>query len=348
MNSADNGQNTPVAPRKNRLAKANNNQSMAAKYNAKIAQSIVETLEKDPEADLVAVMGKDYTKKRAMAGRWHDTRVLLEPTATATILSPLSYDLQLLLPGAGNLMYTVNQIFAHAEVVSQNPWGYSTMVLRVSDKIVAKISRRSDGTDEYAALQYLDAHLPHFPAPKPHGLIELEHFYLNFMTYIPGLDLEKAWPRLDLDAWFSEMRSLRCPENSLLGGIQGKRYKDGRRGLRVASTPIINVKEFEGFVFSGPRYVTPIYVEFLRELCPPSPKKSRLYTWRLTGIIDWERVGFYPEYWESIKVTNNLAINERCDWYKHLPECLHPKFHAQRWLLDLVWDPMVASLQTSL
>ncbi|KAI0888288.1 kinase-like domain-containing protein [Annulohypoxylon maeteangense] len=387
-------QGTPVAPRKNRVIKANN-KTPAAKYNTVMVQRIVETLKQDPEADLVTIIGKDYAKKRelfqnvgARLGSTTkkltvpnpspgDTRLLLDPDEAATILSPFSEDMLLLLPNidVDNLMHSVIQLLSEAEVIFQTKWGCSTMILLVSDGIVTKISRRSDGTDEYTALQYLEEHLPSFPAPRPHGMIELEHFYLMFMTYIPGLDLEKAWPQLNvaqkqdissqLDALFSELRLLPCLEDSPLGGAQGELCKDARRGLRVASTPITSVKEFEDFVFSGSRSATPVYLEFLRGLCPPSPNKS-VFThgdvrpanivvdsddsgkWQVTGIIDWERSGFYPEYWESIKITNCLYAGEDWDWYKYLPGCLHPKNHAQRWLLDLAWDPMVASIETSL
>ncbi|KAI2472293.1 kinase-like domain-containing protein [Annulohypoxylon bovei var. microspora] len=386
-------QGTPVAPRKNRVIKANN-KTPAAIYNTKMVQRIVETLKEDPEADLVAIIGKDYaerrerlqnvgarlgstTKKPTVPNLSHgDTRLLLDPDAAATILFPFSDDMQLLLPDADadNFMHSVIQLLSRAEVLFQSNWVCSTMVLLVSDDIVTKISRRSAGTDEYTALQYLEAHLPSFPAPRPHGMIELGHFHLMFMTYIPGLDLEKAWPQLSLaqkqdissqlDALFSELRSLPCPEDSPLGGVQGEPCKDARRGIRVASTPITSVKEFEDFVFSGSRFATPVYVEFLRGLCPPSPNKS-VFThgdvrpanivvnsddsgkWQVTGIIDWERSGFYPEYWESIKITNCLYGGGGWDWYRYLPECLHPNNHARRWLLDRVWDPMVASIETS-
>ncbi|KAI1497224.1 hypothetical protein F5X99DRAFT_423701 [Biscogniauxia marginata] len=371
-------QGTPVAPRKNRVVKANN-KTPAAKYNTKMVERIVETLKKDPEADLVAIIGKDYVEKRERLVAYTqtarlgsttkkptvpnpcrgDTRLLLDPDAAATILSPFSDDMQLLLSGvdADNFMQSVVQLLSRAEVLFQSNWGCSTMVLRVSDDIVTKISRRADGTDEYTALQYLEAHIPSFPAPRPHGMIELKHLYLMFMTYIPDISSQ-------LDALFSELRSLPFPEDNPLGGVQGEPCKDARQGLRVASTLITSVKEFEDFVFSGSRSATPVYLEFLRGLCPPSPNKS-VFThgdvrpanivvnsdesgkWQVTGIIDWERSGFYPEYWESIKMTNCLYAGEGWDWYKYLPECLHPKNHAQRWLLDKVWDPMVASIETS-
>lgn len=34
--------------------------------------------------------------------------------------------------------------------------------------------------------------------------------------------------------------------------------------------------------------------------------------------MDWERSGFYPEYWECVEATNNLAPIDHFDWYMYL------------------------------
>lgn len=62
----------------------------------------------------------------------------------------------------------------------------------------------------------------------------------------------------------------------------------------------------------------------------------------MTGIIDWEYAGFYPEYYESTKVTNCLATNEDSDWYLFIPECVSPLRNAQKWLLDARWYSHIA------
>lgn len=299
----------------------------------------------------------------------HDTRSLLEPTETAEILSPLSGELSRLLPDTGNLTESIIDLFARAEVIFQNRWGLSTMVLRIAEDIVVKFSRAADDTDEYSALEYLRKYLPNFPSPKPHGLIKLSDYYLMFMSYVPGSDLEKVWPQLDtaqkrsvstqLNTLFLELRSLPYPKNKPLGGLQGQGCKDGRRGLRVSSKPIMNVNDFEDFVFtSGFRDTTQLYTRFLQGVCPPIPYKP-IFThgdvrpanimvdrtvseeWKVVGIVDWERAGFYPEYWESVKLTNNLSHSEGWDWYDYLPDCLHPRRYPERWFLDKVWDPLV-------
>jgi len=61
-------------------------------------------------------------------------------------------------------------------------------------------------------------------------------------------------------------------------------------------------------------------------------------TWTVSGIIDWEASGFYPEYWESVKMTNNLTPRDNDDWYWYLPKSCSPRQYATQWLVDRLWD----------
>lgn len=295
-----------------------------------------------------------------------DTRTLLKPTHKATILSPLSAQVQQLLPNDDHLVESIINLLAQAEVVYQGRFSFSTMIFRVSEDVVVKLYRKADDTDGYSALEYLQDHLPSFPIPRPHGLIKISYCYLSFMTYIPGTSLDKAWSKLDvaqkncissqLDKLFSELRSLPCPENQPLGGLQGQGCKDVRRFMRESTKPIMNVDEFEDFIFSLAKYTTPFFERFLRDICPQSankvvfthgnvgPSKIMVDTndttgeWKVVGIVGWELAGFYTEYWESVKITEALFPMESRDWFNYLPECLHPRRYPERWLLDKVWD----------
>ncbi len=42
----------------------------------------------------------------------------------------------------------------------------------------------------------------------------------------------------------------------------------------------------------------------------------------LSGIIDWESSGFYPEYWEQLKALNTHSIKDTSDWWEHLPSSI--------------------------
>ncbi|KAI0894120.1 hypothetical protein F4806DRAFT_498423 [Annulohypoxylon nitens] len=192
--------------------------------------------------------------------------------------------MKLLIPNAdaNNYMHSVIELSSLAEVFFQNRFGYSGVGLRVSDDIIVKIGRYADGTDEYSALQYLEAYLLRFSAPRPHGMIKLEHLYFVHMTSMPDLDLEEARPQLNvaqkqdissqLDALFSELRSLPFPEDGRLGGIQGEPCKDARWFICIAPTSNTNVKEFEDFIFSG-TCATLVYLDFLRGLRRLYPRR---------------------------------------------------------------------------
>lgn len=39
----------------------------------------------------------------------------------------------------------------------------------------------------------------------------------------------------------------------------------------------------------------------------------------LSGIVDREASGFYPEYWEQLKALNTRSIKDASDWWDHLP-----------------------------
>lgn len=113
-------------------------------------------------------------------------------------------------------------------------------------------------------------------------------FCLLFTTFIRGLNLEKAWPRLDdvqkrnigrqLNDFFSELRSLPFPAGMLLGGARGEGCKDARRGIHGSANPIMDVEQFEEFIFAGSRAASPIYAQLLRELIPTSLARRVVFT----------------------------------------------------------------------
>ncbi len=53
---------------------------------------------------------------------------------------------------------------------------------------------------------------------------------------------------------------------------------------------------------------------------------------------------FYPDYWESLKITNTMSAWEDSDWYQYLPKSLSPLNCPQRWLLDRIWDRLVEGM----
>lgn len=193
---------------------------------------------------------------------------------------------------------------------------------------------------------------------------------LMFQTYKPSTTLTTVWPQMDssqkasikdqLGTIMSDLRSIPYTEGSALGGVAGEGCKDIRRHLRKSEKPIRSLVEFEDFVFSSRRTGGHVFVELLHQLYPHQLEEMKIVfthgdlrpdnitvdmddcnQWVITGLLDWEYSGFYPEYCEAFKSTNCLAPYEEDDWYLFLPDCISPKRYAQWWLLDKVREARI-------
>jgi len=309
-----------------------------------------------------------------------ETLTRLDSITTASILSPLSDTVTTLLAenttfsadskqNAQSLATSLKQTFRN----SQKLWEFPVrgVVLKCSDQIVAKVIMGFRDSTEYTSMQYLAEHAPDIPAPRPHGLIDLHPFTVIFMSYIPSMTLTKAWPTLthenkvsvqhQLDDIFGRLRKLKQPDGFALGGVGGERVKDLHRE-EYRSDKVINTGAgFDDFKFSLPHYGHENYVKFLRGFLPAAVQESvfthgDLRTENImveidqnsdcvvTGIIDWEDSGFYPDHHESTKLTNTLNTRECDDWYLYLPTCIAPSTFAVKWLVDCIWDRHIKCL----
>ncbi len=57
------------------------------------------------------------------------------------------------------------------------------------------------------------------------------------------------------------------------------------------------------------------------------PEQHGNYT--ITGILDWEKSGFYPDYFECLKATSNMSPSDADDWYEYLPSWASPRTYHQ-------------------
>lgn len=68
-------------------------------------------------------------------------------------------------------------------------------------------------------------------------------------------------------------------------------------------------------------------------------REARRDWWTVTGIIDWEDSGFYPDYFECTRLTRVMnVVDEGDDWPSYLPHCISPAQFPTRWLVDRIWD----------
>ncbi|KAI1947356.1 hypothetical protein LOZ53_001460 [Ophidiomyces ophidiicola] len=302
-------------------------------------------------------------------------RQILDRAKTASVVFPLSEAVTSLLAQSGasttddaeeSLFVSLNRLLWDSPTIWQQC--VRGMVVRCNEDIVAKvISGNKKNYTEYTSMQFLEQHAPDIPAPRPHGLIDFEPFQVIFMTYIPDMTLTEAWPDLShdeklsiqrqLDDIFRRLRSIRQDDGNMLGGV----CAEGVRELRVDECAlfkdITRAIDYNNLQFSADHRGSATYAELLRlflENERPSVQGS-VFThgdvrtdnimvkrdpngcYKVTGIIDWELSGFYPEYYECTALTRTLSFVDDNDWYLYLPESLSPMRFPIRWLVDRLW-----------
>ncbi|KAJ5570941.1 hypothetical protein N7535_004601 [Penicillium sp. DV-2018c] len=309
-----------------------------------------------------------------------DIRQTLCPSDPVEIVFPLSDAVVKLIEPesqtAGNLQLGLSQklfeVLQSSEVIWKAPFPRQKGVFKCSAEIVVKAIRNMEHYTEYTALQYLDRHKPNIPVPKPLGLVRMGVVSLLFMSHIGSVPLGEVWHTLDsfqkvsvsdqLNTMLADLRTLPFTAGSPLGGVAGEGCRDLRRHVRKSETPITSIEEFETFLYSSPHPGGKVFVEFLRQLSPPVTDHSGpriVFThgdirpdnimveladnnkYTVSGILDWEYSGFYPDYYESVRCTNCITPYEEDDWFLYLPECVSPKIYAQWWLLDRVRETRI-------
>jgi len=219
-------------------------------------------------------------------------------------------------------------------------------VFQVGENVVVKISQDLD-EDEHQVLQFLEKRLPTIPTPRALGLITIASTSFMFMTMIPGVTLEKRWPSLSTEAkmhircvlaeTLAGLREFELPQGAPFGSPVGRRLsKDVRRHERISVDPIYSEAEFNDFLLSSPSSrAAPGYKNWLRSLLRVDhrivfshadfhPRNIMVVDGpdgviELSGILDWEASGFYPEYWEQLKAMNTRSIRDTSDWWEYLP-----------------------------
>ena len=245
-----------------------------------------------------------------------------------------------------------------------------TCIYRCSEELVVKCfvpdetSRGPDST-EHTAMQYLQQHIPTIPAPRSHGLITSKGRAYLFMTYVSGQTLEAVWPRLtseqkhdiqhQLQHLVNEMQSHHKPDMMPLGGPGGEGCKDTRRFTRISSSALMSAAAFWDFVYGQPRGPSVSYMRAVQswlQLRQDEPcvfthgdlRPANIHvsfeneTCHVTGLLDWEKSGFYPESWEACKITNCMSTLHEWDWFSYLPTAASPARFPEQWLRDHFWD----------
>ncbi|KAJ5306256.1 hypothetical protein N7508_005271 [Penicillium antarcticum] len=323
--------------------------SKAAKFNAHVLKKLQIAVKKDPEIDLAEQFPTDYPQRlvemresiesspkktkftpQSLPEADEDIRRSLCPSDPVEILFPLSDAVADLLESVSQsakalpagLSQRLFEVLQNSDVLWKAPFARQKGVFKCSADIVVKAVRNMKHYTEYTTLQYLDRHKPNILAPKPLGLVQ----------------------------------------GAPLGGIAGEGCQDLRRHVRMSEAPIFNLEDFETFLFSSSHPGGDVFVKFLRRLSLYFTAHSGpriVFThgdlrpdnvmveladnnqYMISGILDWEYSGFYPDYYESVRCTNCLSPYEENDWFLYLPECVSPNIYAQWWLLDRVRETRI-------
>ena len=233
-------------------------------------------------------------------------------------------------------------------VLSIDPIWESTSraVIQISEDIIVKAVRNSSH-DEHAILRFVEDHFPTVPAPRAMGLITFASTSFLFMSRVAGDTLEKRWQTLsadqkmcirdELDAVLSAFRTLEGPGDAPLGSPVGhQRCKDVRRHERVSATSIYSEAHFNEFLLDSPSSrAAPSFKNWLKSMLRDDhrivfthsdfhPRNIMVIDGpdgcvEVSGILDWEWSGFYPEYWEQLKALNTRSPKDTDDWWDHLP-----------------------------
>ena len=273
------------------------------------------------------------------------------------------------MPVQKKLLETLPKVIQQGEILWQSKTNTDNVVVKCNQEVVVKIVPSMGDYTEFTSLQYLADHVPEIPAPKPLGLIGVGDLSYVFMSFIGGTTLERAWPGMlasqkksiteQLNKYFLRLRQQQCPDGVAFGGVSGEGCKDTRRHTRICTMEIRDCSQFQDFQFSMPNFGGWAYVEFLRNLLPRTtslcvfmhgdvrPENIMVQLqddgeYKVTGLLDWEKSGFYPDYFECTKITSTMSTSETDDWFLHLPRCISPTQHPARWLLDRLWDKHVA------
>ncbi|KAK2785454.1 hypothetical protein FQN52_008662 [Onygenales sp. PD_12] len=221
---------------------------------------------------------------------------------------------------------------------------FGRVVVQLDEHIVVKFGNNITLTDADTT-----AHIAKLsddiPAPRPLGVMSVGKRTYMFMTLVKGdclgniwsglSDVEKISIRDQLDIILGKLRALPLP-SQYLGGGNPPRCIDCRMWKRESPVPIENETQFNAFLLSGNhRTGRQPYVEFVRPMLRDDhhivmthgdlhPRNIMVIKEeggiQVTGLIDWEHSGAYPEYWEFVKSLNTMFPVRSGDWCFFLPQ----------------------------
>ncbi|OJT11333.1 hypothetical protein TRAPUB_12133 [Trametes pubescens] len=140
----------------------------------------------------------------------------------------------------------------------------------------------------------------------------------------PTLDLSEAGPLMqDLRDAFTELRSITPPVSPAVSGLSGGPVRCNRGGDSMLIGPFQDQQDFKDALFAQANSVLfPHRMPTLQRLAAPvnatrhricfthadlAARNILVKDGRLSGIVDWEFAGWYPEYWELVAMEMQMV-----------------------------------------
>jgi aminoglycoside phosphotransferase len=241
-------------------------------------------------------------------------------------------------------------------------------VFKVDENVVAKRVPLNIWMLEEAANVQLITKMTSIPVPEIIRVHTIRREIYIFMSLLPGTTLESQWQMMttedkeniaiQLKVFMTELRSVPPPALCWFGSLDTHICIDSRAWSRLNvgdNRLILTEAEFNEFIqtdfdtgFPGGYY--DMLFSMLRDdhkivltHGDLHPRNILIKDMVITGIIDWEFTGWYPEYWEYIKALK--SVQDVVDWWKYLPQIVG-SYHAE-WALDRVIERVMIMRQTS-
>lgn len=140
----------------------------------------------------------------------------------------------------------------------------------------------------------------------------------------PTLDLSEAGPLMqDLRNAFMELRSITPPAEPAVSGLSGGPVRCNRGGEQEFIGPFQDQQEFKDALFAQANSVLFAHrMPTLHRIAAPvnatrhricfthadlAARNILVKDGRLSGIVDWEFAGWYPEYWELVAMEMQMV-----------------------------------------
>lgn len=235
-------------------------------------------------------------------------------------------------------------------------WSLSTQdVFKVDENLVVKCGPLTLQNLEEAANIQIIRQLTSIPVPEIVRVHAQGRKVYIFMSYIPGSTLQDVWPTLDtkarqkiaeqLKTYMDELRAIPSPSSCYFGSLETHICIDMRQltRLNIGENRLISSEaEFNKFIMTDllSDYPTEYYDMLLSMMRQDHkvvlthgdfhPRNIMVEDTVITGIIDWECAGWYPEYWEYVKALT--SVGPVVDWWRYLTTIIDP-WYAE-WAID--------------